>query len=222
MIAISYRMGISTVRKIICGVAIAICKELMPEVMLAINTVQSWNQIASDFECRWQFPHCCGALDRKYCVIQWPPKTRSLYWNYKKTFSISLMALVDSRYRFIMIDVGACGCEGNSNTFCNSTFGQQFLEEKILFPAPRNLPSTSIRVPFVIIGDEAFPSMVNLLKPYPKRSKQAKKVRVIYNYRLSWAQMCVECAFGVLSSRFHFQKWLPSVCKQLLSCITFW
>ncbi len=61
-------------------------------------------------------------LDGKYCVIQRPPKTGSLHWNYKKTFSISLMALVDSRYRFIMINVGAYGSEGESNIFHNSAF----------------------------------------------------------------------------------------------------
>ncbi len=47
--------------------------------------------------------------------------------------------------------------------------------------------------------------MINLLKPYPKRSKQAtKKARAIYNYRLSCACMCVECAFSILASRFRF------------------
>ena len=198
-------MGISTVRKIICGVVLAVCKELIPEVMPVINTVYSWSQIASGFGHRWQFPHYCGALDRKHCVIQWPPKTGSLHWNYKKTFSITMIALVDSRYRFIMIDIGACGSEGDSNTFWNSSFGQQFMEEKIPFPVPKNLLGTRIRVLFAIIGDEAFPSMVNLLKPYPKRSKQAmKKARAIYNYRLSWAWICVECTFRVLLSQFHF------------------
>ncbi len=79
------------------------------------------------------------------------------------------------------------------------------MEEQIPFPAPRFLLNTHIRAPFAVVGDEAFPSMINLLKPYPKRSKQAtKKARVIYNYRLSWARMCVECTFGILSSRFRF------------------
>ena len=150
-------MGISTVRQIICSVAHTIYEEMMPEVMPAVNTVQGWNQIATGFEHRWQFLHCCGALDGKCCVIQQPPKTGSLHWNYKKTFSISLMALVDSRYKFIIIDVGACGSEGDSNTFCNSAFGQQFMEDKIPFPYSKTLPNTSIRAPFIIIEDKAFP-----------------------------------------------------------------
>ncbi len=116
-------MGISTVRQIVSGVAKAIWEEMMPEVMLVISTAAQWNAIANGFEMRWQFPHCCGALDGKHCVIQCPPKTGSLHWNYKKTFSIALLGLVDSQYKFIMIDVSACGSEGDSNTFCNSAFG---------------------------------------------------------------------------------------------------
>ena len=81
------------------------------------------------------------------------------------------MGLVDSRYRFIMIDVGACGTEGDSNTFHNCAFGEKFFADQIPFPQLKLLPDTHIRAPFVIIGDEAFPSMINLLKSYPKRSK---------------------------------------------------
>ncbi len=79
------------------------------------------------------------------------------------------------------------------------------MEEKIPLPQPKCLPNTDIRAPFAIVGDEAFPSMTNLLKPYPKRSKQAmKKARAVYNYHLSRARICIECAFGILSSRFCF------------------
>ena len=131
------------------------------------------------------------------------PHTGSLHWNYKKTFSIVLPGLVDSWYKFIMIDVGACGSEGDSNTF--SAFGQQFISDAIPFPSPKFLPDMQMRAPFAIIGDKAFPSMVNLLKPYPTRSKQAtKKSRAVFNYRLSRACMCAECTFGILSSRFRF------------------
>ncbi len=113
------------------------------------------------------------ALDGKHCVIQCPPKFGSLFWNYKKSFSIALLGLIVSRYKFLMIDTGACSTEGDSNTFLNCAFSQKFLADEITFPHPRNLPDTSLRAPFVIIADKAFPSMINLLKPYPKRSKQA-------------------------------------------------
>ncbi len=115
------------------------------------------------------------------------------------------MALVNSNYKFITVDVGTCGTEGDSNTFHNSAFGQQFLEGYIPFPPPKNLPDTHVYAPFVIVGDEAFPSLINLVKPYPRRSKQGtKKSHAVYSYRLSRARMTVECAFGILSSQFRF------------------
>ncbi len=117
-------MGISTVQTIVCGVANAIWDEMMPEYMAPPATQHQWSAIASGFQKRWQFPYCCGAIDGKYCIIQALPKSGSLFWNYKKIFSVVLLGLVDSRYCFIMVDVGACSSEGNSNTFCNSTFGQ--------------------------------------------------------------------------------------------------
>ena len=142
-----------------------------------------------------------------------PPKTGSLFWNYNKSFSISLLGLIDSKYKFIMIDVGACGTEGDSNTFQNCAFGQQFMAEIIPFLKPCNLPDTYLRAPFAIIADKAFPSMINLLKPYPKRSKQAtKKAQAIFNYRLLQACMTIECTFGILSSRFRFL-----LCRMMLS-----
>ncbi len=46
-------MGISTVQQIIHSVACAIWEEMMPELMPAINTEQSWNTIATGFEKHW-------------------------------------------------------------------------------------------------------------------------------------------------------------------------
>jgi hypothetical protein len=53
----------------------------------------------------------------------------------------------------------------------------------------------------VFIGDEAFPLMKNLMKPYSQRNITHDEKFFIY--RLSRARRVVENAFGILASRFR-------------------
>jgi hypothetical protein len=53
----------------------------------------------------WQFPNCIGATDGKHTEIQAVHNSGSLF-NYKKAFSVVLLALVDANYKFVIIDVG--------------------------------------------------------------------------------------------------------------------
>ncbi|XP_047120832.1 uncharacterized protein LOC124804652 [Schistocerca piceifrons] len=67
---------------------------------------EEWQKVARNFEVKWNFPHCIGAIYGKNAQIMCPPNTGSEYINYKKTFSIVLMAIVDANYCFQCINVG--------------------------------------------------------------------------------------------------------------------
>jgi len=60
-----------------------------------------WLKISADYEEKWNFPHCLGALDGKHILLQAPTNSGSEFFNYKGHFSIVLMALVDADYSFI-------------------------------------------------------------------------------------------------------------------------
>jgi len=94
-IAFSYRLGHSTVQNIVLEVCNAINNNLLSEFIPTPNQCD-WKKIAKDFWTMWNFPNCLGALDGKHVVIESPAKSGSLYFNYKKTFSIVLLALVDA------------------------------------------------------------------------------------------------------------------------------
>nr|CAH7752463.1 unnamed protein product [Callosobruchus chinensis] len=96
-ISFSYRLGHSTVHYIVKEVCQAIIDNLLTEVM-PIPHEKDWNRIADEFWRMWNFPNCLGALDGKHVEIFAPPNSGSQYFNYKRTFSIVLLALVDAVY----------------------------------------------------------------------------------------------------------------------------
>ncbi|KAL3175706.1 hypothetical protein MRX96_000901 [Rhipicephalus microplus] len=65
--------------------------------------------IAEGFNSRWQFPNSLGAVERKHVAIVSSPKSGSKFFNYKGTFFIVLMAVVDSDCKYVLVDVGAEG-----------------------------------------------------------------------------------------------------------------
>ena len=75
----------------------------------APNTEEEWIKIADQFEEKWDFGNCIGAIDGKHVVMQAPPRSGSYFFNYKKTHSIVLMAVVDSNYQFTLVDIGDSG-----------------------------------------------------------------------------------------------------------------
>ena len=89
----------------------------------APNTEESWKEIAKGFEKQWNFPHCVGAIDGKHVNIQAPVNSGSTYFNYKKFFSIFLMAVCNFNYEFTLIDVGDIGRQSDSGVYNKSQLG---------------------------------------------------------------------------------------------------
>ena len=78
----------------------AIIEEFLNENLTCPTTSEAWTEMEKEFRLRWDVPHAIWALDGKHVNIRKPPKSGSLYHNYKGFFSVFLMALVDAEYRF--------------------------------------------------------------------------------------------------------------------------
>lgn len=163
---------------------------------------EKWLSISERFYATTNFPLCLGSIDGKHIRCKNPQNGGSYFFNYKKYFSIILMAVVDANLSFISIDVGAYGREADSNVFKESPFGKMLYNNQLDIPEPTFLPNTFCSPqPYVFVADEAFALHKNLLRPYPGRGLTDK--RRIFNYRLSRARRTVECAFGVLSNKWR-------------------
>ena len=124
-----------------------------------------WKNIAHQFWKRWNFPNCIEALDGKHVIMQALANSDSLFFNYKGTFSLVLMALVDASYRFIYVDIGEYGSNADGSTFKYSHFGQAFLSGNLDIPPPKpppNFPEGGL-LPHCIVADEAFPLRCDLM-----------------------------------------------------------
>jgi hypothetical protein len=87
------------------------------DICLREPTEEEWKNIAEKFEKEEQFPDCIGAVDGKDIRINRPPYSESLYYKYKRYFSIVLLAICDASYKFISIDDGAYGKCSDSSIF---------------------------------------------------------------------------------------------------------
>jgi len=217
-------LGHSTVHSIVVEVCTAIIKQLLKEYIPEPKK-ENWEQISNDFWEIWNFPNCIGALDGKHVVIEAPPNSGSMYYNYKKTFSIVLMALVDAHYKFIAVDIGAYGRNSDGGIFSNSNFGKALERNKLNIPDGKPLPGTSEKSPFTMIGDEAFPLKTYLLRPYPGPQSYADNTKRKFNDRLSRARKVVEDTFGQLTQKFRIysrrMKILPKNADKIImtTCI---
>lgn len=122
--AYSYRMGERTVSEIVEEVCDALWSRLRSQV-LKEPTTRDWTKIANDFKDNCQFDNCVGAIDGKHITIKAPPKSGSTFFNYKKTFSIVLLAVADSNQKFVYIDVGSMGRFSDSGILNDSVFGKK-------------------------------------------------------------------------------------------------
>ena len=94
--------------------------ESLEDELKAPATAEEWQEVARQFEDKWQYPNCIGAIGGKHIAIRTPANSGSMFHNYKMFYSIVLMAVVDAAYRFIIVDVGANGRSCDAGVLGNS------------------------------------------------------------------------------------------------------
>ena len=129
-----------------------------------------------------------------------PIGSGSTYFNYKSSFSIVLMTLVDADYKFLWVDVGCNGRISDGGVYDGCCLQQALSRRSDMFPDAAPCLGDQRPLQYYIVADDAFPLQENMMKPFSH--KDMIHQHRIFNYRLSRARRVVENAFGILSNRF--------------------
>ena len=132
-----------------------------------------------------------------------------------------LQGVADARYRFVAIDVGAYGKQSDGGIFRHSSLYQFLSSNNFNMPRAQKLPLSDVELPFVILGDEAYPLLSYLMRPYPRR--QLTESRRLFNYRLSRGRRVVESAFGILAAKWRILnkpiEASPDMTDRIVKCV---
>ena len=78
-------------------------------------------QIINDYEQRWGFPMCAGAIDGTHIPITAPSECHAEYVNRKGYHSIIMQAVVDCKYLYRDVVIGWPGSVHDARVFSNSS-----------------------------------------------------------------------------------------------------
>ena len=193
-ISLNYRMSPTIIGRILFETCQVICDVLSREgFMTAPNSETEWENVSHRYEILWNFKQCLGAIDGKHVVMQAPPRSGSDYFNYKKTYSLVLMAVCNADYLFTLVDIGDSGRQSDAGDFANSNLGFSIKNDLLNVPPPRNLPGSEKKSPYVFEGDDVFTLKPNIMKPF--LGQTLTRSQRIFNYRPSSARRVIENYF---------------------------
>lgn len=135
------------------------------------------------FKEKWNFLHCVASIDGKHVRIKAPAHGGSAFFNYKTYHWVVILALVDGNKKCICVDVRQYGRASDGNVYSNSTIGKRITRLNMGIPPDEDLGGRSL--PYVKVGDEAFPLQKFLMRPYPRSARRLNEDERIFNYRLS-------------------------------------
>ena len=114
------------------------------------SIIEEWLIISKQFEKKWQYPHCLGAIDGKHIMMQLPANCGSQCYNYKNSNSIVLLAIVGPDYECLYAHVGTNGRISDGGAWIKCHFPQMLESEMLALPAPETLPFGKDKVPYIL------------------------------------------------------------------------
>ena len=94
-------------------------------------------------------------------------------------FSVVLIAMADTNYRVVYVDVGSYGRDCGSTIFKRSTLWTSIQTNMLELPSERPLSGTEgPNLPYFFVGDKGFALNRNILRPFGGSNLSVKKKSV--------------------------------------------
>jgi hypothetical protein len=116
-------------------------------------------------------------------------------------FSVAFPGAADSKSRFVVIDMDAYGKQSDGGTFSGSTLYQFLADSESTLPKSASFEGSGTDMPFVILGNKAYPLKTFLMKPLARKNMSCEKRG--FNCRLLQAMRYGECAFGLIIAKWR-------------------
>lgn len=102
-------------------------------------------------------------------VMASPTNTGSVFYNYKETHSIILMASRTPNKKLLYVDVGRNGQYSDGGVFSRCTFAEAMDNNKLGLPPLHPLPRRETPVLYTLVADDAFSLRPDIMNPYSQR-----------------------------------------------------
>ncbi|XP_039438575.1 uncharacterized protein LOC120419805 [Culex pipiens pallens] len=188
-VALNFLVGFTTASNVIRETLGVLWHVLSPKYLPEPDT-DMWLKTARLNMDRYQVPLCCGFVDGKHVKCRNLPHHGTQLFNYKKEYSLVLLAVCDANCKILAVDIGQYG------SIKNSEFGKKLFSGTLGMPGTTFLPDTQIPFEYYFIGDEAFPLHKHIQRPYGGKFLSFEKR--VYNARLSRGRSSIERCFGIM------------------------
>uniref|UniRef100_A0A1X7U837 Uncharacterized protein n=1 Tax=Amphimedon queenslandica TaxID=400682 RepID=A0A1X7U837_AMPQE len=187
-----------------CVIVNDVCKAIVKNLFskyIRLPKGERLSDIVKNFEKKWGYPQCFGAIDGTHLPIIAPSECAKNYYNRKGFHSILMQGLVDCNYCFTDIYIGWPGSVHDARVFSHSklfTLGQT--GQLVLKNQSRVIHN--VVVPLHIVADPAYPLLTWVMKPFSDNGKLSAD-QINFNYHLSKARVVTENAFGRMKGRWR-------------------
>ena len=161
-------------------------------------------------------PNIAGAIDGTHIKIKTAKNRGVDYLSRYQQNDVAVQALVSGKGAFMGVAAGFPGSMHDARVLRNSITYEKVEHGDILAAGPIHRVDRSEIQPY-LVGDSAHPLSPWLQKPFPEGTRDPDEIR--FNQELSSARVQVECAFGILKSRWRILMSMEESKVQLISKI---